>query len=125
MPRPAVILMLTILLFLAPKPGEAADIASGQAEFNKCKICHSVEAGGRNMVGPNLHGIFGRQAATAGNFAYSEAMQKSGIVWDDETLAKYLHNPKELVPGGKMAFPGIKDDDQIANLLAYLHQATQ
>jgi cytochrome c len=125
MPRPAVILILTVLLFLAPRPGEAADIASGQAEFNKCKICHTVEAGGRSMVGPNLHGIFGRQAGIADKFAYSEAMQKSGIAWDDETLTKYLHNPKEMVPGGKMAFPGIKDDEQIANLLAYLHQATQ
>ena len=123
MPRLSLILLLTVLL--APRPGEAADIAAGQAEFNKCKICHTVEAGGRNTVGPNLHGIFGRKAGTSDNFAYSEAMQKSGIVWNDATLAKYLRNPKELVPGGKMAFPGIKDDEQIADLLAYLHQATQ
>jgi cytochrome c len=125
--RPMTILLLTFVLapLLAPRPGEAADIAAGQTEFNKCKICHTVEAGGRGVVGPNLHGIFGRKAATADKFTYSEAMQKSGIVWDDETLTKYLRNPKELVPGGKMAFPGIKDDNQIANLLAYLHQAAQ
>jgi cytochrome c len=122
MPRLAVILMLTVLL--APRPGDAADIAAGQAQFNKCKICHTAEAG-KNMVGPSLHGVFGRKAGTSGNFAYSEAMQKSGIVWDDETLTKYLRNPKELVPGDKMAFPGIKDDKQIADLIAYLHQATQ
>lgn len=123
MPRPALILLLTVLL--APRPGEAADIAAGQREFNKCKICHTVEAGGRSTAGPNLHGIFGRKAGTSGNFAYSEAMRKSGVVWDDETLAKYLRNPKEAIPGGKMAFPGIKDETPIADLLAYLHQATR
>ena len=76
-------------------------------------------------VGPNLHGIFGRKAGTADDFAYSEAMKKSGIVWDDDTLAKYLRNPREFIPGNRMAFPGIKDDKQIADLLAYLHQAAQ
>jgi cytochrome c len=121
--RPVAI--LTLAAILAPRPSDAADIAAGQAEFNKCKICHTVEAGGRNVVGPSLHGVFGRKAGTIDNFLYSESMKQSGIVWDDETLAKYLHNPKELIPGGKMAFPGIKDDATIANLLAYLHQATQ
>jgi cytochrome c len=125
MPRPVMILMLPVLLFLVPGPAAAADIAAGQAEFNKCKICHTVEPGGRNVVGPNLHGVFGRKAGTADKFSYSEAMKNSGIVWDDETLAKYLRSPREVVPGGKMAFPGIKDDQQIDNLLAYLHQAAQ
>src|SRR3954453_5529694 len=106
--------MLTLAAILAPRPGDAADIAAGQAAFNQCKICHTVEAGGRNVVGPNLHGIFGRKAGSAENFQYLESMKQSGIVWDDEKLAKYLHNPKELVPGGKMAFPGIKDDAKIA-----------
>ena len=103
----------------------AADTAAGQAIFNRCKICHTLESGGRNTVGPNLHGMFGRKAGTSDGFAYSEAMKNSGIVWDDSTLTKYLRDPKEVVPGGKMAFPGIKDDQQLADLLAYLHQATQ
>jgi cytochrome c len=124
MPRQTTILTLALLLFLMPKPGDPADIAAGQTIFNRCKICHSLEAG-KNMVGPGLHGIFGRTAGTADNFAYSEAMKSSGIVWDDDTLTKYLRDPKEMVPSGKMAFPGIKDDKQIADLLAYLHQAAQ
>jgi len=122
--RPTTISTLTVFLFLMPRPAATADGAAGQTQFNKCKICHSLEAG-KNMVGPDLHGMFGRKAGTAGNFAYSEAMKNSGIVWDDAALEKYLRDPKELVPGGKMAFPGIKDDKQIADLLAYLHQATQ
>jgi cytochrome c2 len=118
------ILVLMAVLFLAPKPGEAADAAPGQAIFNRCKICHSLDAG-KNIVGPSLRGIFGRKAGTGDNFAYSEAMKSSGIVWDDGTLEKYLRDPKAVVPGGKMAFPGIKDDKQIADLIAYLHQAAQ
>jgi len=122
--RPTTILTLVILLFMTPRPGAAADIAAGQALFNRCKICHSLEAG-KNMVGPSLHGLFGRKAGTSDGFTFSEAMKESGILWDDDTLTKYLHDPKQVVPGGKMAFPGIKDDQQIADLLAYLHQATQ
>lgn len=118
------IVVLTAVLFLSPKPGEAADAAAGQAIFNRCKICHSLDAG-KNIVGPSLHGIFGRKAGTADGFTYSAAMKDSGIVWDDETLEKYLRDPKAVVPGGKMAFPGLKDDKQIADVIAYLHQATQ
>jgi cytochrome c len=124
MPRQTTISTLALLLFLMSGPGEAADIAAGQAVFNRCKICHAIEAG-KNMVGPSLHGIVGRKAGAADNFVYSEAMKGSGIVWDDDTLTKYLRDPKAVVPGGKMAFPGLKDDNQIADLLAYLHQAAQ
>lgn len=116
--------VVLLALLVAPRPGAAADAAAGQAIFNRCKICHSLEAG-KNMVGPSLHGLFGRKAGTADDYAYSEAMQKSGVVWDDDTLTKYLRSPREFIPGDKMAFPGIKDDKQIEDLLAYLHQAAQ
>jgi cytochrome c len=110
------VVFAAVLLLAIPAIAPAADVAAGQAAFARCKICHSVQAGAPSPVGPNLHGVFGRKAG---------AMKNSGIVWDDETLAKYLHDPRGSLPGNKMAFPGLKNDEEVANLLAYLHQATQ
>ena len=114
-----------VLLLMVPNPGRAADPAAGQAVFARCKICHSLEAGGHSPVGPNLHALFGRKAGTAEGFDYSAAMKESGITWDDDTLRKYLSDPRGFIAGNKMAFPGIKNDQDMDNLLAYLHQATQ
>ena len=117
--------MLAFVALLMPAAAGAADIAAGEAIFARCKICHTLQPGGPNTVGPNLHGIFGRKAASIGNFAYSDAIKNSGITWDDNTIRQYASNPKDFIPGNKMAFPGIKDEAELANLLAYLHQATQ
>jgi cytochrome c len=117
--------LIAAFALLIPVGVRAADPAAGQLAFARCKICHTIEAGGRSPVGPNLHGVFGRKAGTLDGYSYSAAMKNSGIVWDDATLAKYLRDPRGSMPGNKMAFPGIKNDEEMANLLAYLHQATQ
>ena len=97
----------------------------GAAELQKCKICHSLDQGGPNRVGPNLSGVFGRKAGTVADFAYSDAMKNSGVVWGDDTLASFLRDPKESLPGNRMSFPGIKDDATLRALLRSLKQATQ
>lgn len=112
-----------IFLLLLCSGARAED--PGATELQKCKICHSLDKGGPNRVGPNLHGMFGRKAGTVAGFAYSDVMKNSGIVWGDDTLAKFLHDPQESLPGNRMSFPGVKDDATLHALLQSLKQATQ
>jgi cytochrome c len=102
------------------------DAAKGEKVYKKCKTCHTLEEGGKHKIGPNLHGLYGKTAGTAEGFTkYSQAMMDSGIVWDDDTLTPFLKKPKDYIDGTKMQFAGIKKDDQLADLLAYLKEATQ
>jgi cytochrome c len=103
---------------------QEGDPAAGEKVFNKCRACHVLDED-KNRVGPYLHGVFGRPAGTAEGFTYSSAMKESGIVWDEETIAEYVADPKGYVPGNRMAFPGLKKEEDITNLLAYLKEATQ
>jgi cytochrome c2 len=103
----------------------AGDAAAGKKVFNKCRACHKVEEGKKSPVGPNLFGVFGREAG-AGDFKrYSKAMKNSGITWDEETIGAYLKDPKGYIPKNKMAFPGLKKDKDVANVIAYLKEVTQ
>lgn len=97
----------------------AAFADDAPAAFNQCKACHKVEAG-KNGVGPSLFGVFGRKAGEAEGYKYSEAHLKSGLTWDEETLTKYLADPKAVVPGNKMVFAGLKKPEDVAAVIAYL-----
>jgi cytochrome c2 len=101
---------------------ETGDPALGKKVFAKCQACHSLEAG-KNKVGPTLHGVMGRASASETEFNYSEAMKNAHLTWDPETLDKYLANPKEMVPGTKMMFPGLRKEKERADLISYLEQA--
>lgn len=104
----------------AAAPIAAADPGARPAIWGQCMSCHTAEAGKPNGVGPNLHGVVGRKAGAVAGFAYSVAMQNSGLTWDAATLDKYLENPRTLVPGGKMVFAGIPDAAKRQELIAWL-----
>jgi cytochrome c len=98
------------------------DSAQGRKIFAKCQVCHTMEAG-KNKIGPSLHGLIGRSSASIQGFAYSDAMKNAHVTWDETTLDKFLANPKAMVPGTKMLFPGLPKPEDRANLIAYLKQA--
>ena len=99
------------------------DAAHGQVVFNKCKACHSVDEA-KNKVGPYLVGVFGRPAGTAEGFKYSQAMKDSGVTWDEQTLAEYLADPRGYIKGNRMAFVGLKNQQDVIDVIAYLKQAS-
>jgi cytochrome c len=100
----------------------AQDVDAGKKVFARCIACHDAEKG-VNKVGPTLKGVLGRKAGTESGFRYSPAMKSAGdggLAWDEQNLARYLGDPKGTVPGNRMAFPGLKNPDEIQNVIAYL-----
>lgn len=101
----------------------AGDPVAGRAAFAPCVRCHAVGPAARHSFGPHLNQLQGRRAGSLGDYAYSEAMRKSGLVWDAATLHKYIKDPSGTVPGTKMRFMGFGyDERKIADLLAYLQR---
>ncbi len=104
----------------------AGNVESGEKVFRKCSGCHTVELG-KHRVGPSLAGVIGRTAGTAAGYKYSKSMRAygdSGIVWNEQTLDIYLTNPRQVVKGTKMSFPGLKSPEQRADLIAYLEKVS-
>jgi len=102
----------------------AADAAAGKDVFKQCMACHTAEQG-KNKVGPSLFGVVGRPAASVDGFKYSKPMQEkaaAGLAWTPDNLKAYITAPKEVVPGGTMAFAGLKDAEKVDNLIAFLSE---
>jgi cytochrome c len=104
------------------KVASAQDVAAGEKTFNVCRACHEIGDGAKNLVGPVLNGVVGRKSGSYPGYGYSDANRNSGITWDEATLMEYLKNPRAKVPGTKMLFPGLKRDDDIVNVIAFLKQ---
>ena len=101
---------------------QAQDAANGADVYKKCRACHQVGETATNAVGPQLNGIIGRKAGTVEGFNYSEANKASGFIWDKATFLNYIKDPRAAMPGNKMAFLGVKDEQDALDLFAYLEQ---
>ena len=115
-------------LLLAAATGSALadpDVAKGETAFKKCMACHAIGPDAKVKVGPPLNGIVGAKWAHFEGYAYSQDIKDgaaAGKVWDVATLNDYIENPKHLVPKGKMAFAGVKNEDERKDLIAFLAQ---
>ena len=118
--------MVALLLGVAAAPAHAdPDIAKGETVFKKCMACHAIGPDAKVKVGPPLNGIVGAKWAHFEGYSYSQDIKDgaaAGKVWDEATLNDYIENPKHLVPKGKMAFAGVKNEQERADLIAFLAQ---
>ena len=111
---------------LASAPALAQDpdqVAAGEKVFKRCAACHQIGPDAKDRVGPALTGVIGRTAGTEEGFNYSKAMKEAGangLVWNDDTLFEYLAKPSAMVKGTKMAFPGLKSEDDRHAVIAYI-----
>ncbi len=110
------------LLLAGLGPTQAQDAAAGEKVFAQCRACHQVGETAKNAVGPVLNGLFGRKAGTVEGYAYSPANKNSGITWDEATFRDYIKDPRAKIPGTKMIYAGLKDEQRVTDLIAYLKQ---
>ena len=115
-------MVVTALAMLAAGTAHAEDMAAGATSFKKCSPCHDVGPTAKNKVGPVLNGLDGRKSGSIAGYSYSDANKGSGITWNEASFLEYIKDPKAKVPGTKMAFAGIKNEDEAKNLWAYLKQ---
>ena len=111
-----------IMITAATGTAAAQDAAKGEHVFSACRPCHAIGPGATNMLGPELNGLDGRHSGSVPDYPYSDANKKSGIVWSETTFSQYIKDPQAMVPGTKMFFAGIKDQQQVSDLWAYVSQ---
>jgi cytochrome c len=120
--RNAALLAAAILVMASTQAGWAQDVAKGERSFKKCVLCHAIGPDARNKVGPELNGLDGRRAGTAADYGYSDATKNSRIVWSESTFKQYIKDPGATIPGTKKVFAGVKDDQEVNDLWAYIKQ---
>jgi cytochrome c len=116
------LVMAAIALAASTAGASAQDVAAGEQSFKKCFACHSVGPGAKNKVGPELNGLDGRKSGMVEGFNYSAANKAAGITWGEATFKDYIKDPRAKVPGTKMVFAGIKNEQEVNDLWAYLKQ---
>jgi cytochrome c len=114
--------LAAIALAASTAAASAQDVAAGEQSFKKCLPCHSVGAGAKNKVGPELNGLDGRKAGATEGFNYTEGNKNSGITWSESVFKEYIKDPRAKIPGTKMVFAGIKNEQEVNDLWAYLKQ---
>jgi cytochrome c len=114
--------LAALALAASTATASAQDVAAGEQSFKKCLPCHSVGEGAKNKVGPELNGLDGRKAGTAEGFNYTAANKDSGITWNESVFKDYIKDPRAKIPGTKMVFAGIKNEQEVDSLWAYLKQ---
>ena len=112
--------LLVIAAATAASSALAQDADAGKTSFNKCLACHAVGENAKNKVGPVLNGLDGRKSGTVEGYNYSDANKNSGITWNKEVFLEYIREPKAKIPGTKMAFAGIKNENEANALWAYI-----
>lgn len=100
------------------------DVEKGKRLFNRCRACHNLTATARTRIGPNLDNLFGRKAGSAEGFKYSKALAEADFVWTEKNLNEWLAQPRTFLPGNKMAFAGLRKEEDRKDLMAYLREAT-
>ena len=114
--------LAAIALAASTAAASAQDLAAGEQSFKKCLPCHSVGEGAKNKVGPELNGLDGRKAGATEGFNYTEGNKNSGITWNESVFKEYIKDPRAKIPGTKMVFAGIKNEQEVNDLWAYLKQ---
>jgi cytochrome c len=116
------LIVAAVLIAAWSVSGVAQDAQKGATVFNICQVCHAIGADAQNKIGPELNGLDGRKAGTVPNFVYSDANKNSGIVWNEATFTDYIKDPKAKIPDTKMVFAGVKNEQQVKDLWAYISQ---
>jgi len=115
--------VLAAATLVAHEARAAGDAAAGEAVFKKnCMICHRIGEGAKSLVGPELNGLDGRHSGSVAGYSYSPANKNSGVVWNEQTFKQYIKDPKAMIQGTKMIFPGLKEQKDIDDIWAYVSQ---